>query len=186
MNIFVLDENIDSCAKYLCNAHLNKLVVEHVQMLSNCYSPESLLTAPKTKTDSIRKYSHYNHPASIWTRQTLGNFKWLWNYTEAILDERRFRGFNEHFSEIFTEWIYDRKPDNIVNINSEELTPFVLCMPDQYKQKDPVESYRQYYINDKQYNKAGKWMLKYTNRECPEWFPEELKQKIRLLNTLSI
>ena len=186
MNIFVLDKDVNNCAKYLCDIHLNKMVVEHTQMLTNCYSKESLLTGPKTQSGNIRKYSHYNHPASIWTRQTLGNFKWLWNYTEAMIDERMIRGFSDHFCKVFTDWVYDRKPDNIVNIDSEELTPFYLAVPEQYKQKDPVESYRQYYINDKVYNKSGKFMLKYTNRELPYWFTEELKQKILLFNILSV
>lgn len=184
MNIFVLDKDANNCAKYLCNVHLNKMLIEHSQMLANCYSKESLLTAPKTQSGNIRKYSYYNHPASIWCRQSLENFKWLWYYSQCIIQERQLRGFNQHFCETFIDWIVSRRPDNITD--SEELTPNPLCMPDQYKQQDPVESYRQYYINDKQFNKSGKWMLKYTNREIPHWFPEELKQKILLFNTLSV
>ena len=43
MNIFVLDKDANNCAKYLCNVHLNKMLIEHSQMLANCYSKESLL-----------------------------------------------------------------------------------------------------------------------------------------------
>lgn len=185
MNVFVLDKNPDKCAKYLCNAHLNKMVVEHSQMLANCFLLDTLKYAPKTKKGTVRKYSYYNHPVSIWLRQSTGNFKWLCRYTLRMLEEREHRGFKPHFCEEFIKQCALQKPDNIEK-NLDELTPFALAMPDQYKQQDPVESYRQYYINDKQFNKSGKWMLKYTNREIPHWFPEELKQKILLFNTLSV
>jgi hypothetical protein len=174
MNIFVLDKDANNCAKYLCNAHLNKMVVEHSQMLANCFLLDTLKYAPKTQKGTVRKHSYYNHPVSIWLRQSIGNFKWVWYYTIKILEEREYRGFKPHFCEDFIKQCALQKPDNIEK-NLDELTPFVLAMPDQYKNTDPVQAYRDYYIHDKIYNKSGKFMLKYTNRELPEWFPQDLK-----------
>ena len=54
------------------------------------------------------------------------------------------------------------------------LTKFYLAMPDQYKTDDVVESYRKYYINEKQRDKSGKWMMFYTKRDIPKWFPDSL------------
>lgn len=175
MNIFILDKDPEKCAQYLSDIHLNKMIVEHTQMLTNCYSLEELKLAPKTQTGNIRKYSHYNHPASIWTRESEKNFSWLWKYTFCMLKERKFRFKKEHFCKDFIEWIIYNYPDNI-NISHNDLTPFALAMPDIYKKDCPVESYRSYYINEKQRNKNGKWMMNYTNREYPEWLKDFLKK----------
>jgi hypothetical protein len=48
------------------------------------------------------------------------------------------------------------------------ITTPALAMPDQYKTSCPVESYRNYYINEK--NHIAEWK----NRDIPYWFEEEL------------
>lgn len=178
MNIFVLDKCAEKSAQYLCNIHLNKMLIEHTQMLANCYSYENLNLAPKTQSGTARKYSYYNHPVSIWVRQSNENFQWLWYYTIKILEERQFRGYKEHFCKEFLLWCSYNKPDNIKN-SYNILTPFVLVMPEKYKKELTVDSYRDYYINEKQYTKSGKWMLKYTKRELPYWFPNWLVEKCK-------
>jgi hypothetical protein len=44
------------------------------------------------------------------------------------------------------------------------LTPFAICMPDEYKTDDPVESYRNYYCGDKAR------MASWKRRKQPYWF----------------
>jgi hypothetical protein len=176
MNIFVLDLDPIKCSKYLCDIHLNKMVTEHTQMLANCFKPETLKHATKTQKGTERKYSYYNHPCSVWLRKDIANFKWLCRYTLAMLDERMFRGFKDHFCEEFVKMCSLQKPDNLEGY-SDEITDFALAMPEQYKEKDIVNSYRSYYIMEKQRDKRGKWMLYYSHRELPEWFPKELKER---------
>ena len=49
------------------------------------------------------------------------------------------------------------------NLEKYEWTPIPLCMPDEYKVDDPVESYRNYY-------KQGKKELhSWKKRQPPEW-----------------
>lgn len=47
------------------------------------------------------------------------------------------------------------------NIPDIGLTPFVLAMPDKYKQKNSVKAYREYYLNEKQ--KLFKWTKRISN-----------------------
>lgn len=176
MNIFILDDCVKKSAQYLTDIHLNKMIIEHVQMLTNCFTLDSLKDFPKTQLGNVRKYSYYNHLCSVWVRQSFENFKYLRKYTIEMLKEREYRGFKEHFCKDFINFCCI--PDNLEHTYAG-LTPFALAMPDAYKKQNAVESYRAYYINDKQYNKSGKWMMKYTKRELPDWFPESLVQKCK-------
>ena len=46
------------------------------------------------------------------------------------------------------------------------MTKFKLAMPDEFKLNNPIDSYRNYYIN------AKKDLLQYKNREMPNWLLE--------------
>jgi hypothetical protein len=46
---------------------------------------------------------------------------------------------------------------------TQGLTPFALAMPVEYKQEDPVESYRSYY-------KSKRSFATWKNRSPPSWF----------------
>jgi len=58
MNIFCIDKDPIQSAKWLCDQHVNKMVLESAQMVANCFSHEVLAEAPKTKKGTPRKYSY--------------------------------------------------------------------------------------------------------------------------------
>lgn len=58
-------------------------------------------------------------------------------------------------------WVLSRYPENITR--TETRGEFVLCMPDEYKTKCPVESYRRYYRGAK--SSIAKWKL----GDVPDW-----------------
>lgn len=175
MNIFVLDKHCEKAAEYMFDRHVIKMILESSQMLANAYTHEQLENAPKTQKGTVRKYSYYNHPCSVWVRQSGTNFRWLLSHAQHLVKEAVYRGFNLHSCHEFLDWCYSNEPENIESLYG--LTEFALAMPDQYKSNDPIESYRQYYINEKQYDNRGRWMMKYTNREYPDWFPQWLMEK---------
>ena len=169
MNLFVLDKNFNKNAQYHCDVHF-KLIIESAQMASTAHW--------ENNSKTLYKPTHKNHPVNIWVRQSLLNYNWCCCYGLSLCKEYTYRRKKIHKTEEILKWLKNNPP-KIPNIG---LTTFYLAVPDQYKQKDPVESYRLYYINDKQYNKSGKWMLKYTNRDLPEWFPESLLEKYQQNN----
>lgn len=173
MNLFILDEDFAKNAQYHSNTHF-KLIIESAQMASTAHW-ENNSKAPYKPT-------HKNHPVNVWVRQSILNYNWCCLYGLALCKEYSYRFNKKYKTEEILEWLKNNPPE-IPNIG---LTPFYLAIPDQYKQIDPVESYRQYYINDKVFNKSGKFMLKYTNREYPEWFPEELVKKIYTFTALGL
>ena len=163
MNIFCIDKDPIQSAKWLCDQHCNKMVLESAQMVANCFTLETLAElAPKTQKGTARKHSYYKHPCSIWARKTLGNLSWLLRHALAMEVERLDRGFNPHFSAEFLHWALDMTDwlgaDNVEDTTMEQ-TPFAIAISDTMKcRQDPsfescdeVGKYRLYYKLDKSF-----------------------------------
>lgn len=153
MNIFVLDKNPAIAARYHCDKHVVKMILESAQMLSTCHS--------LCDGDPWYKPAHKNHPCTVWARKTKGNYKWL-----ASL----FRELCKVYTEVYGR---QHKCSAIGGIDvppaglpDGPLTDFALAMPDEYKCDDPVASYRAYYAQEK------RKLLDYKNREFPTWIDD--------------
>lgn len=138
MNIFVLDNDIEQCAKDHCDKHVVKMILEYAQMLSTAVR----LT---TEHDIGYKPTHINHPCSIWVRSSLSNWLYLRELAQHLNDEyvSRYQKSVNHKS-----WeLIQTLP--LPNIDDFGLTEFKKCMPDQYIVECPIQSYRNFYIGDK-------------------------------------
>lgn len=133
LNIFVLNENPIDNSIMLCNKHNVKMILESVQILCNCFD----------QSEVLYKRTHYNHPCCIWARESLDNFEWLKIYTLGLCKEYTHRYGRVHKSEQVIHNFNQSK------LKSRGLTQFKLAMPEQYKCKDAVKSYRQYYLGEK-------------------------------------
>ena len=151
MNIFVLDYDITLCARYHCDKHVVKMVLEYAQLLC---SPYENGIAP------YRRVS-YNHPCAKWVRQSQGNYEWLLKLAFKLEEEYTYRYGKIHKSLDVINWCA-RNYDTIRFVESEK-TEFVMVMPEEYKTDDVVESYRNYY----KYGKIN--IIKYTRRKYPKW-----------------
>jgi len=183
MNIFVLDLDIDTCAKYHVDKHVVKMPLEAAQMLSTTVWIDQVLGFIPRKLDkhereelrrTVEPYRNMpiperpigylpamvNHPCTIWARTSGENFLWLFCYANALNDEYGYRyGGKSHKSlDVINNTALPK------NIEMGELTPFAQAMPDQYKSDDTVEAYRNYYIGEK----SG--FAKWSHREIPEWW----------------
>lgn len=158
MNIFCIDQDPIQSAKWLCDQHCNKMVLESAQMVANCFTLETLESAPKTQKGTARKHSYYKHPCSIWARETFGNMRWLLEHALAMEVERLDRGFKPHFSAEFLHWAFDHpfRADNLADEDIER-TPFAIAISDHmtcrqdptFDSVDEVGKYRLYYKHDK-------------------------------------
>lgn len=155
MNIFILSRNINNCARYHCDKHLVKMILEHTQILSTVCRLNDI--------DTGYKKTHMKHPCVIWAGQSQDNWIWLRNLNQALHEEYQYRyGKNKiHKSYIVSESL------PVPDLPKIGMTPFAQAMPDKYKNKDPVKAYRQYYIHEKY--KISSWL----NREKPYWFKKE-------------
>lgn len=139
MNIFVLDKDTKKAAEFHCDKHVVKMIVETAQVLSSAHH---MLGEEK---EGIYKLAHKNHPCSIWARESLDNYGWLVRLGFDLVEEyeKRYGGYHKT-SEVLYNLIDPPK-----SIKDKGLTEFALAMPDQYKCKDPVKSYRAYYMAEK-------------------------------------
>lgn len=184
MNIFVLDSDPQKAAEYHCNKHVVKMILESCQMLCAAHwlhllkkeykGPVSdfkrvrdiqqwLYNNTRTTAQPPWKLSHMRHPCTRWTNKSLANYSWHWHLGKELCSEYTKRYKKVHKSEIIFEWLDKNKP---VSMDDIGMTPFAVCMSDEYKVTDnPVQSYRNYYIGDKV--RFAKWEPR---SSTPEWF----------------
>jgi len=169
MNIFFLHTQPRKCARWHCDKHVVKMLLETCQLLYTCHWMVTKIpdfsSAPMCGDRRGYKKAHWNHPCSKWVRMSLFNYVWLATLGLELLREYKFRYKNrEHKCEIHIEWLYKNHPVGLENKGWIE--PF-LAMPDEYKSSDAISSYRRYYIGAK--NK----LLVYTKRQIPHWITLE-------------
>jgi len=164
MNIFVLDKDPILAAKFACDKHVVKMVTESCQMLCTTHN---ILDGIKKENNISKdgkpiilyKTAYENHPCSIWVRKTSSNYKWLYEHALALCHEYTKRYGKIHRCQYLIDNFLFNLPKNI---KDGELTEFAQAMPEEYKNKDVVQAYRQYYIGEKL--RFAKWK----NGE-PQW-----------------
>ena len=159
MNIFILDWDVKKCAVYHNDKHVVKMILETAQLLCGVHH----MTAHDTAHVPY-KLSHKNHPCAIWSRESLTNYLWLCELGLELSKEYTYRYGKRHKSQDVIEWCVVNKP----NISDKGFTEPAKAMPDHYKVKSVVESYRNYYNGEKV--SFSKWK----NRQTPTWFKSEV------------
>ena len=158
MNIFVLSTATRECARMHVDKHVVKMPLETAQLLSTAHQ---ILDG---ENDLLYRATHVNHPCSIWVRESKSNYIWLYMLFRDLSKEYKHRYGKIHLSWRKLEKWLRFPPKNIPDIG---MTPFALAMPDYCKCDDPVQSYRNYYLAEKQH------IHSWTNREVPDFLKEE-------------
>ena len=160
MNLFHLHKDPVTIARYHCDKHVVKMVLETAQMLCSAYRKHFLFD-DENEYYKLYKVAHPKHPMTLWVGQTFSNFRFTFDLLKALSDEYTFRYGKTHAS----YRIYELLRDKYVYWNElgGGFTEPPQCMPDQYKNADYITAYRNYYKAEK------KPFAKYTNREIPEF-----------------
>ena len=161
MNIFVLDNNIELCAKYHCDKHVVKMVIEYAQLLSNAHH---LNPGADYMGLSLCKLTHENHPCTKWVCESLDNYLWLFKLWRALCIEytKRYGKVHQIYLNHFRSLI-DHPNLQADNPEYSFITKHVLCMPEYCKKDNVIESYRCYYMTKKRH--VAKW-----KNGVPEWY----------------
>lgn len=149
MNIFVLDRDPAVAARYHCDKHVSKMILESAQMLS-------------TVLGGAYKPTHQNHPCTIWVAQSQTNACWLFELAFNLNAEwkKRYGHDRNHKSyEVIMDMLNSKRLHDLPFMG---LTPFAQAMPEQYKRNDPVESYRDYY--------RSKSFARWDHGPQPDWW----------------
>lgn len=182
MNIFYLDQDPVRAARYHCDKHVRKMIVETAQILSKIHW--------ELGYDSSNHVEHGTGPyracrsvadglgPRLWVMDSLANYRWAVRLGLALCDEfeRRFRrdepDAGQHKTKTVLEWLRDHVPD-LPDVGPT--TPKLAFDPEYTERRDPddpVESYRDYYRLWK------RQMKRWPPGETPEWFdvPERAKR----------
>lgn len=140
-------------ARFQVKTHCTKMPLESAQLLSTCHR-----VLESKQADLLYKKTHVNHPCSVWVRESKSNYEWLFNFLLAQFEEFRFRRGKPHSSERLIDLLANNPIDKDIG-----LTPFALCMPEQYKTDCAVQSYRNFYNAEKYH------LFEWDKRPRPYW-----------------
>ena len=159
MNRFIIEKTPQEIAKSLCDQHIVKMPLEEAQML--CTAHRELDGDEYADANGLYKRAYWNHPCTIWARESSSNYSWLYKHFLALGLEYEYRYGRKHASVVKLEEPLSKMPDNITHTS---LTPLAQAMPEEYKNEDAIIAYRNYCINEKHY---AKWER---NRTKPIWW----------------
>ena len=155
MNIFHLHKDPKICAEYHCDRHVVKMILETGQMLSTAYRKKF------GDNDDLYKTAYPKHPMTIWVGDSGDNFFWSIQLLDQLIYQYTVRYKKVHKTIRISNLLHSKH--KLWHSWKTEFTPPPLCMPDEYKSDDYVQSYLNYYIGDK------KRFARYTNTSTPEF-----------------
>ena len=163
MNIFYFYDCPVLSAQAQPDKMLVKMPLETAQML--CTAHRELDGDEYADEVGLYKRAYWNHPCTVWARESSANYFWLYKHFLALGKEYTFRYGKTHNSVDKLARALFKQPDNIKRIG---MTPLAQAMRDKYKDDDPIKAYRDYCINEKHYAKWEK------GRAMPNWWHREV------------
>ena len=143
MNIFYLHKDPVKAAQYQYNKHVVKMILESAQMLCtahHCYGDA------EQKANVPYKQAHLNHPSTVWARQSRQTYMWLYYHMISLGNEYEKRYNKQHLTITKCGDFLATPPKHI---QGNEWVQPPQAMPDEYKHKDSIIAYWQYYIHGK-------------------------------------
>jgi hypothetical protein len=153
MNIFVLSKCPTIAARFHCDKHVVKMILESAQMLATAHHECGV------PSDVTYKPTHVNHPCTVWARTSSANYEWLFKLYDQLCTEYTTRYGRTHKTATLRHELINIP----YGVPDGPLTPFAQAMPDEYKDPNPVTAYRQFYLAEKSS------MLQWKGRPAPEW-----------------
>lgn len=159
MNIFFLDRSPMMAAKYHCNKHVIKMILETAQLLSTAHR---IVDGDRAKNlDKLYRVTHKNHPTTKWVCSSVTHYIWTYELFCELCREYRTRYGKVHLSEIKLIETLNSPPQFMAHAGWID-PPQV--MPPHCKTSDTVKAYRSYYIREKGH------ICQWPNDLEPYWF----------------
>jgi len=166
MNIFRLDYNPVLAARYHCDKHVNKMLLEAGQILNTALH--------ETGHSEYAFYgaTHSGHTTIEWVKESDGNFLWAMHLITALNYEKHYRydsGNHTTYTKMLDAWFEDGTC--ILPLDFDEPTTDQPLAGGGYQSNAPdaVQRYRDYYSDVK----AEKdWFTYEKGRPQPKWLSQ--------------
>lgn len=155
MNIFLLDVDLKENAKFYCDKHLIKMILESAQLLCTVVQIKG--------GQAPYKPTHINHPCTKWLLENGANWDLLVDLTKELNEEYRFRFNHKNNHKSYDIIMNLTKP----HYNNEIFTGMFNSVTDEVRRTnitDTIKYYRQYYKD-----KTNTMNMKWTKREIPKF-----------------
>ena len=140
MNIFYLHEDPCKAARYQYNKHVVKMILESAQMLCTAHHHYG-------NGDNVPyKKAHYNHPSTVWVRNDIENYSWLYRHMLALGEEYTERYGKTHLTITKCKEPLSKAPPGMPWLG---FTQPPQAMPDEYKDDCSIKAYWNYYLGEK-------------------------------------
>jgi len=159
MNIFYLNEDPRTAAEYHCDKHVVKMILETAQLLSTAHR---ILDGDKWADKvGLYKCTHKNHPSAVWVRVSVDHYVWTYQLFKELCLAYTARYGKTHKSARLLDALY--LVPKAIDWDAGFTAP-PQCMPDEYKQPNTVQAYRDYYLGEKSH--FAKWAYS----KIPDWW----------------
>jgi len=151
VNIYALDEHPELAARYHNDRHVAKQINEVVQVLCTAHIMiDGDVVASRTLKNNVKAVAlqYTRHPWVLWAQASSFNYSWLHQLGEALLKEYSTRFGKVHYLHELMNLL--RTKPMLIECTAMR-TPWPQCLPEQYRDTDPIEAYRNYYRGDKQH-----------------------------------
>lgn len=156
MNIFYLHHNPRICAKWHCDSHVVKMILELAQLLCT-----AIWMCGGT---AHCKPTHKNHPSAVWVRTNKSNWLWTKELALELCKEYTARYDKKHALEEIIRAL------SVPELPEEPFFEPPQAMPDDYKvPKDSITAYRNYYILGKSHLHFHKYRHAWKRRSIPKF-----------------
>ena len=160
VNIFYLDYDPQKCASYYCDKHVNKILIEILQILSQVHHIIGTRDPPYKKCLAIKP----GLAPFQWAMASKSNYQYCADLAYYLFLEYQYRfQKSEHKCQPAIQWLRDHIPEAITKKNRTryQLTESVKVYHQYF---DTIEACRYAYVDFK--CKYDKW----TRRGRPAWF----------------
>jgi hypothetical protein len=184
VNIFAVHADPGVAARSLPDKLVVKMPTESLQLLTPWAFNKlgSYIQKPDGTNYGIKGFAH--HPCSKWQYESPSNVAWLLRHALEMCNEYtnrygKLHGTLHGLNQVLNLFIETYSAD----VFWADHTPFVLAMPEQYKNpENPVQSYRDYLLNEKGYavwkhNNEPDWWNHETHRPARERYLAEKEEK---------
>lgn len=136
MNIFYLSPIPMIAARWHCDKHVCKMIIESAQMLSTAHHEHG------TWLEGMYKPTHKNHPSNVWTRASRQHYMYVQELAVALCHEFRKRYGKSHKTESLLRGLL-ADPPSVLHASGWCDPP--KAMPEEFKPGDAVTAYQRYY-----------------------------------------